>query len=543
MIAEHDLNRVLIASCTPRTHEPLFQDTIREAGLNPYLFEFVNIRDQCSWVHMQQKEEATKKAKELLRMGIHKVALARPITVSKSEVNSKGLIIGGGVSGLTSALSLARQGFEVYLVEKESVLGGQLNHIYFSLNKNDPQKLLKRLIEETMLDEKIHVIKNAEIEDVSGYVGNFKTTVRTSDTDALEALKEGSEETQDESEQKLNKETEVLIESEKPSGNNGTAQTVELEHGIIIVATGADEYMPKEYCYGKAEKVITQRSLEEKLADGSWMPEDNEFVVMIQCVGSRNDEHPYCSRICCYQAIKNALKVKELNPKTDIFVLYRDIRTYGFREIYYREAREAGVIFIRYDEKNKPDVNLENGKLSVRVKDPVLQEELILSPDLLVLSAGIIAGENEEVSKILKVPLNEDRFFLEAHVKLRPLDFANDGIFLCGLSHSPKVIEESIVQAQGAAGRAATILSKKYIEAKGNIAEVNERMCSGCELCVSVCPYDARVMDEETGTSKVIDVLCQGCGACCVACLNNATRQKGFEKKQEVCKIDAVLGF
>lgn len=517
-IEEHKLNRVVVASCTPRTHEPLFQDTIREAGLNPFLFEFVNIRDQCSWVHMSQKEDATAKAKDLVRMGVAKVALQRPIQVSTSEVDPKALVIGGGLSGLTSAISLSEQGFEVHLVEREAELGGNMRHIHYTLDGIDPQKVLKELIDKVEEDESINVYKNTEVVEVAGYVGNFRTTLKSVSDEESE-------------------------EKDSTGSSFETRDTTEVEHGVIVAATGAIEHEPREYSYGEDDRVITQKELERRLSESSDQVAGLKSLAMIQCVGSRDNEHPYCSRICCYQAVKNALRLKELNPETEVYVLYRDIRTYGFKEEYYQKAREAGVIFIRYELDEKPNVSIDDEKLRILVKDPILGETVMLNPDMLVLSTGIAPGHNEELSKLLKVPLTEDKFFLEAHVKLRPLDFATDGIYLCGLAHSPKLLGEAIAQAQGAAGRAATILSKKRIEARGRIAQVDDRLCTGCGVCVEVCPYDARELDEDRGISKVVDVLCQGCGACCVACPNGATRQRGFRRRDELSMVDAALGF
>lgn len=503
LIKEHRLNRIVIASCTPRTHEPLFQDTIREAGLNPFLLEFVSIREMVSWVHMHEKRKATEKAKELVAMAIAKGSLLKPLIRESSSVNKKGLVIGGGIAGMTAALSLAQQGFETYLVEKEQELGGNLRNIYFGFNGSEPQKLLKETVEKIEKNNKIHIYKNYEITNFSGYMGNYKTT----------------------------------ITSRESSSTNH-----QLEHGIVIVATGAKEKETSEYLYGKSDRIITQRELEEKLTNNQLPITDYRSVVMIQCVGSREEGCMYCSRVCCSKAIKNAIKIKEINPATKIFVLYRDIRTYGFKEEYYQRAREKGVIFINYDLKNKPEVNKEGEKISVNIFDPILWEKIELNPDLLVLSTGIVPDEgNKSIGRLLKVPLNEDNFFLEAHIKLRPVDFSTDGIFLCGLAHSPKFVEESISQARAAAARAVTILSKDNIQATGRTVWTNERLCIGCGVCIPACPYEAREIDEETGKIRVTEVLCQGCGACVASCPNGAAQQFGFEKKELLEAVDAVL--
>jgi heterodisulfide reductase subunit A len=499
-IHNHKLTRVVVASCTPTTHAPLFRETIREAGLNPYLFEMASIREHCSWVHMKEPEKATQKAKELVAMAVNKAALLSPIKQVAIELNKKGLIIGGGITGMTAALSLAEQGFDVYLIEKENKLGGHANNMYFTIDGKNIKEFLQKTINEIQKNEHIHIYLNAEVREISGYLGNYETI--------------------------------IYLKEEK--------KAIELHHGIIIVATGAKEYKPKEYLYNKNKKVITQTEFEKKLIEEDIS--NLKTIVMIQCVGSRNEEHSYCSRICCTHAIKNALKLKELKPDTQIVILYRDIRTYGFREKYYLEARKKGVVFIRYEEEKKPEVSEKNGKLEVKLIDPVIDKEVIFNPDLLVLSTGIY-GDNEELSQILKLPLTEDGFFMEAHAKIRPLDFTTDGIFLAGLAHSPRTIEESIAQAKGASIRAVTILSKDKILAKAEIPTVNEKWCSGCGICEAICPYGARKINPETKIAEVIEVLCQACGACSVACPSGVSQQKGFEQKEIFVMIDTALGY
>jgi len=505
-IKEHGINRVVIASCTPRTHEPLFQDTIKEAGLNPYLFEMANIRDQCSWVHMKEPEKATEKAKNLVQMAVSKAALLKPLPVVKLEVNHSGLIIGGGLTGMTSALKLADEGFEAYLVEKEKELGGNLRNIHYTVYGEDVQEYLQDLIKQVQNNKKIHVFTETVIENNIGYIGNFKTSVK-------------------------NKQ-----------------KTIELNHGIIIVATGAQEYTPQEYLYGKDKRVMTQRELEHKIARGDLLIGDNKTFVMIQCVGSRDDEHPYCSRVCCTEAVKNALKIKEINDKTNVYVLYRDIRTYGFKEDYYQKAREKGIIFIRYTKDRKPEVKQNNNKLTVKIFDKLLNENLVIDTDILTLSAGVIPyEENHRMSQLLKVPLNEDRFFLEAHMKLRPVDFATDGVFLAGMAHSPKFIDESISQACAAVSRACTILTKEYLELPGKVAKVNELRCVGCGLCVEVCSYQAIELVTKTidGNEKIVaqvnEALCKGCGACAGACYSGSIQHSGFTDSQ-ILKMIKTLG-
>ncbi len=499
LIKEHNLNRIVVASCSPRTHEPLFQETIREAGLNRYLFEMANIRDQCSWVHMHEPEKATQKSKELVRMAVAKACLLQPLKRLELPVTRRGLVIGGGLSGMTAASSLAEQGFEVYLVERERELGGNLKKIHYTLNGMDVQGYLKGIIERVRANPLINVYTNARIKEVAGYVGNFKTTI----------IADGAER--------------------------------ELEHGVVIVATGGREYQPEEYLYGKDAKVITQRELEEKIAHGDNAVLNSNTIVMIQCVGSRENERPYCSRICCTETVKNALKIKEKNPKANIFILYREVRTYGFREDYYRKAREVGIIFIRFDEDKKPKVAKGKKALEVLVREPILGEEILLRPDLLVLSVGIVPQpDNKKLAKMLKVPLNEDGFYLEAQMKLRPVDFATEGIFLCGLAHSPKLMDESISQAYAAASRASTILAKDKMEIEGMIATVNEFRCTGCGMCISVCAYNALELDEEKKVARVNEALCKGCGACSATCRCGAIDVLGVSNEQILSLVDAL---
>jgi heterodisulfide reductase subunit A len=506
-IKEHNLNRVVVASCTPRTHEPLFRNTIREAGLNPYLFEMANIRDQCSWVHMSEPGKATAKSKDLVTMAVAKARLLEPLQKRSVSVIKSALVIGGGAAGMSAAIEISSQGYDVYLVEKEKELGGNLRHIHYLLDKDDPQKELEALIDKVKNAEKIHLYTEAKIENIEGSIGNFKTTTTVK------------------------------------------GKTIEFEHGVVVVATGAKEYEPKEYLYGQNENVLTQVELEERLTkNGKWsIPGNNGFpksVVMIQCVGSRDEERPYCSRVCCSEAVKNALKIKELSPETNVYVLYRDIRTYGFSESYYSEARRKNVLFMRYDEDRKPEVSQNGNGLQVKIFDKTLQKPVQLPAGLVVLSTGIVADKgNDTIAKLLKVPLNKDNFFLEAHMKLRPVDFASDGVYLCGLAHSPKGIDESIIQAQATASRAATVLSKDEYETEATISSVNEEICSGCGTCVEVCEFSALELAETTEgemVCKVNQVLCKGCGCCAAACPSGAIEQKGFERDQILSAVDAA---
>jgi heterodisulfide reductase subunit A-like polyferredoxin len=501
-VEEHDLNRVVVASCSPRTHEPLFQETIREIGLNKYLFEMANIRDQCSWVHMNEPEEATEKAKELVQMTVAKARLSQPLEEPVAEVIGKGLVIGGGLAGMTCALEMAHQGFDCYLIEKGPELGGNLRHIYDTLEGNDVRQLLHGTAEGVVSHPRIHVFTDTEVTELSGYMGNFKTKIRSAD---------GTEE--------------------------------ELEHGAAIVATGAEELRPSEYLYGQDERIMTQRECEEKIAREEGFLAEAQTIAMIQCVGSRSEERPNCSRICCSTAIKNALKIKERNPQARVSIFYRDIRTYGLMEKYYTRARNEGITFISYDPGDKPQVSIEAGSMNLSFREPVTDERMVLYPDLLVLSAGIIPRGNEELAKLLKVPLTEDGFFLEAHMKLRPVDFATDGIFLAGMAHFPKSISESISQAKAAAARAATLLSKGYVRVLPIISSVDEAKCIGCGLCESLCAYSAiRVGETDHGDkAETIAASCKGCGVCSASCPQKAITMKHFSDEELIAQIEALM--
>jgi heterodisulfide reductase subunit A len=499
LIKEHKLNRILVASCTPRTHESLFQNTLREAGLNPFLFEFIGIREQCSWVHIKDKKAATEKALDLVAMGVARARLLMPFQRTSFPVLKKGLVIGGGISGLAAATSLAGQGFEVFLVEKEKDLGGNLRRAHYTLEGDDVQAMLSAMVARVKSNPAIKVFTDSELKDFSGYVGNYKSVI---------------------ADRSMNRE-EII------------------EHGVIIVATGAREADTQEYLSGKSEKIISQRLLDERLAGG----EKFNDVTMIQCVGSREKERPYCSRVCCQEAIKNALRIKTLNPDARVTVFYRDIRTYGFSEEYYPQARAAGVNFIRYDpDQDKPAVALDQeGFPVISYQNILLGRKDRLKTDLLVLSTGMDPQENKHLSSMLKVPLNKEGFFLEAHAKLRPLDFPAEGIYLCGTAHSPKTIAESLTQAAGAAARAVTLLSKDEIQSRGLTVQIKDRICSGCGVCVQACPFDAREIDPETGKARIIEVLCQGCGACATACPNAATQQMGFAKHQVYQMVEELV--
>ena len=498
LIHEYKLNRVVVASCTPRTHEPLFQETLREAGLNKHFFEMANIRDQCSWVHYGKPEAATYKAKDLVRMAVARAATLRPFADQRLEVDQRGIVIGGGVAGMTSALALADQGFEVALVEREAQLGGIARDISHLLGGIDAKAYLDDLIDRVTKHPNVKLHTQATIDDFSGHVGKFRATLRQGD------------------------------------------RAVEIGGGAVIVATGGRQYEPTEYHYPDSDAIVTQLEFEKKLAEPDYVKGLSE-VVMIQCVGSREKDHLYCSRVCCQEAVKNALTVKRANPKAQVFVLFRDLRTYGLHEPYYQEAREAGVVFIRFDPEQKPEVSVDGG-LQVTVIDEVLRRPVELRPDVLVLSAAIRPhAETAAVSRALKVPLNADGFFLEAHIKLRPLDFGTEGIFLAGLAHAPKLISETISQAQGAAARAATVISKPYLDRSGVISEVDHSNCAGCLTCARVCPYDVPVINED-GVAFIEPASCQGCGVCASACPRKAITTRHYRDDQVAAKINVLFG-
>ncbi len=507
MIKEKGLNRVIVAACSPRTLEMLFRDTLREAGINQYYYEMANIREHCSWVHPKEKEAALEKAKDIIRMSVARAQHLEPLMEIDLPVNKTALVVGGGIAGMTCALSIAEQGHEVHLVEKDTALGGTVRKIHDTLEGLDVQAYLRGLIGKVNQHPLVHVYTDATVTDAAGYIGNFITSVQ----------------------------------SERGF--------TEIKHGATVIATGADVYTPTEYLYGEDDRVMTHLELEEQLSAGDEKVINAESIVMIQCVGCRNEDRNYCSRICCSESIKNALKLKETNPKLDIYILFRDIRTYGYNEDYYREAAGKDVKFIRYEEHEKPEIEVaenEDGKnvLRVTLPDYVLGKKLEIDADIIALAAAVIpAAGTKEVENLFKVGLNPDGFFKEAHAKLRPVEFAAEGVYLCGIAHYPKLIKETISQAYGAAGRALTLLSNDLVTVSGSICEVDEHKCVSCGACIACCTYDAiEFRETELGKKAVVNpVLCKGDGLCNTKCLTGAIQLKHFTDEELLSQIDAVI--
>jgi heterodisulfide reductase subunit A-like polyferredoxin len=507
IIRDNQLNRIVVAACTPKTHEPLFQETLINAGLNKYLFEMVNIRNQNSWVHKNNPEVATTKAKDLVRMSVAKVALREPLKETELPINQDALVIGGGIAGMSAALSLARQGYETHLIERNSVMGGQARELYRTWKGESIQDGLVAMTAavEQQTNLKLHL--NTQLVNVEGFVGNFKSTVSTS------------------------------VEGEAGI----TSQLI--EHGVAVIATGATEHLPQEYGYGRDARIRTHLELDRMLIDEDKALDNLSSAVFIQCVGSREPERPYCSRVCCTHSIESALVLKKRNPEMNVYILHRDIRTYGEKELLYKEARAAGVIFIRFTLDSKPQTILTNGLMAVRVADPILNRPLEIETDLLVLASAIIPHCDEQLAQFFKVPLNEDGFFVERHAKLGPSEFATDGVFLCGLAHYPKSIDESIVQGQAAASRSTTLLAREKIYTSGEVASVNLAFCSSCGVCVSVCPYSAPAFASEgpyAGRAQINPALCKGCGLCVASCRSGAIGLKGFDNQEIFAMIDEI---
>jgi len=505
MIQLHDLNRVVIAACSPRTHEPLFQETLKDAGLNRSMFEMVNIRDHCSWVHANEPDQATTKSMDLVRMGIAKARHIQPLAEQTVPVTPKAIVIGGGIAGMTAALNLADQGFHTSIIEKNDKLGGHLLDQRYTLSGENTADYLKKVTGEIAKKKNVDVLTTSELVELSGFVGNFSSVVKTK------------------------------------SGKGKKAKEQTIDHGVVVVATGGREHKPATVLgrkLPKSTRIITQKELEIRLAGKGKAPKS---VVMIQCAGSRGDDLAYCSKTCCTQAVKNALKIKTLSPESQIIVLYRDMRTYGYAEDAYREAREKGVIFIPYSMDKKPVIKAKGSKVEMAFFDPILQDDVTIDPELVALSVGIVPEETEELSKLLKIPVNADNFFLEAHVKLRPVEMPVSGVFLCGLAHAPKPLDEIIVQAQAAAAKAAMPLVKGEVGVDPIVSSVDKDKCIGCRLCASLCPYKAieMVKVDKRPKAQTVVASCKACGICASHCPTFAISMGGFTNEQINSQIEA----
>ncbi|RJR48109.1 MAG: CoB--CoM heterodisulfide reductase iron-sulfur subunit A family protein [Desulfobacteraceae bacterium] len=501
VIRERDLNRIVVAACTPKTHEPLFQETLVNAGLNKYLFEMTNIRNQDSWVHKDDPQKATEKAMDLVRMAVARVALAEPLKETEVDINQRALVVGGGISGMTAAKTLSGQGYQVCLVERSPSLGGQAINLFRTWKGEDIPRNVAGLIESVQSDPNIDVRLGSDLGSVAGFVGNFRSTL-----------------------------------------TNGGKEDV-VEHGIAVIATGAQELKPDEYLYGKDPRVLTHTDLDRKFIAGDSSLKGLRTAVFIQCVGSREPERPYCSRVCCTHSVESGLHLKELNPDMNIYILYRDIRTYGEREALYRKARNAGILFIQYSRDRKPAVDAQPDGLRIELYDRNLGRSVGIRADLLALAAAIVPHKDERLAQLFKVPMNQDGFFVEAHAKLGPSEFATDGVFLCGMAHYPKPIDESIAQAQAAVSRAVTLLARKKVQVTGTVAAVNPLWCSSCGVCIKVCPYSAPSVVTEgptAGRAQVNPALCKGCGLCVASCRSGALNLRGFEERQIMAMISEM---
>jgi heterodisulfide reductase subunit A-like polyferredoxin len=501
VIKETGINRVVVASCSPRTHEPLFQETIREAGLNKYLFEMANIRDQNTWVHMNNPEQATEKAKDLVRMAVAKAAFIEPLHQVSLDVVQAGLVIGGGVAGMEAAIGLAEQGYQTFLVERSDTLGGNALWLRHTWQGEPIGPYVQALIEKVRDHERIKIFMNAEVIETSGILGNFTSILGI-------------------------------------GGESVTTQTV--DHGVTIIATGGVEHQPDDFMYGKHPNVLTHKELDEAMTAEDARITDSDTVAFIQCVGSRNEQRPSCSRVCCTHSVKSAISLKEDKPERTVFILYRDIRTYGFREDLYRKARELGVIFIRYDLEAPPVVAQAEDRLSVTVKDHILGRPIELNPDLLILASAVLPNANKDLFELFKLPINDEGFLVEAHAKLRPVDFASEGVFMAGLAHYPKSIDETIAQAQATVSRASTVLSKDAIWVGGVTAVVDPDRCAVCLTCVRTCPYNVPVIGKE-GYAEIDPAGCQGCGCCVAECPGKAITLKHFTDEQLIAKSSALF--
>ncbi len=500
IIRDHNLNRVVVSACSPRTHEPMFQLTMEKAGLNPYLFTMTNIRDQCSWVHAHDKEAATLKAMDLARMAIARARRLAPLQKSKMDVVHDALILGGGVSGMTAALNLADQGFHTYLVEKSDKFGGNALFIERTIQGEPIKPFMDGLINRVENHPKIEAFKNSSFTNLSGHVGHFKGSII-----------------------------------------NGNGSEKVIDFGVAVIATGAAESKPKEYLFGESKAVETQHSLEERIMAGDPTLKNIKNAVFIQCVGSRDEERPYCSKVCCSGSVRLASRLREINPDAKIYILFRDLRTYGLLEKFYTESRKTGAIFVRFDPESKPVCELAGDKVKVTVKDPTLNTDMTIMADLVTLAAGIDPAEtNKQMGQLFKVTVNSYGYFVEAHMKLRPVDFTTEGVFLAGMAHYPKPIDESIAQATAAAQRASILISQEQLTFPGVISKVDPDKCAVCLTCVRLCPYGAPFINEDH-KAEIVPALCQGCGICSSVCPGNAIDLQHFRDDQVFAEIDTLL--
>jgi heterodisulfide reductase subunit A len=503
VFAEQKLNRVVVAACSPRTHEPLFQETMKAAGLNKYLFEMANIRNQNSWVHQDDPDAATAKAKDLVRMAVAKATLLEALEEQHLNITPAALVVGGGLAGMQAALSIAESGFQVHLVEKTDRLGGQANRIHWTWKGEDVQSFRMNLQEAVNQHPLITVHLGVQIAYTSGFVGNFRTTLTSVST-----------------------------------GQEATT----IDHGAVVVATGGVPYRPKQYLYGEDSRVFIAHELDDLVVGKDPMISEGRSCVFIQCVGSRNDERPYCSQICCSNSLITAMKIKEINPDIDIYILYRDIRTYGLKEALYTEARTKGIMFIRYSLKDPPKVTRgKEGELMVEVVDQMFRRPISIQADFINLATAMEPAANEDIARHLKVPLNQDGFFAEAHVKLRPVDFATDGIFVCGLAHYPKDVEESLAQAMAAAARTVSLLAKEVWVSSALVAHINAETCVGCQGCLNGCSYGAIDFLPDKHICQVNIAVCKGCGSCAASCPSGSARLAGFARQQLNAQIVACM--